>query len=331
MLALLLLLQAPLLETQPTTTSQRLQAVSAVTASVVWISGTGGTWGLTTDGGASWRIGVVPQADNLEFRDVQGFDATRALLLAAGPGDKSRVYQTSDGGATWQLRFLNSEPEAFYDCFAFWDASSGFAVSDAVRGALPVLRTTDGGRQWRVLDSLPPAVKGEGAFAASGTCVATWGDSTAWIATGAGEQARVLRTTDRGATWTAVISPIVQGKPSSGHATVAFRSLRDGLAAGGDIADTLATATRVVITSDGGASWRGGGTPTFRGAVYGVAFAPGTANVVAVGPSGASWSRDGGKTWLPLDAPHHWSVAFANATTGWMVGPGGRVTKIRLP
>jgi photosystem II stability/assembly factor-like uncharacterized protein len=331
MLALLLALQAPVLEAQVSGTTQRLQAVSPVTASIVWVSGTGGTWGLTTDGGASWRSGVVPEADSLEFRDVQGFDSTRAVLLAAGPGDKSRVYQTGDGGATWQLRFLNSEPDAFFDCFAFWDSRSGFAVSDAVGGTLPILRTADGGRQWRVLDSLPPAVKGEGAFAASGTCVATWGDSTAWIATGAGEQARILRTRNRGATWTAVVTPIVQGKPSSGHASVAFRSARAGLAAGGDIADTLTAAARVVITSDGGANWRVGGTPTFRGAVYGVAFAPGTAKVVAVGPGGASWSRDSGKTWLPLDAPSHWSVAFANATTGWMVGPGGRITKIRLP
>ena len=323
--------QSPVLERISPFTSQRLQAVSVAGRSAVWVSGTGGTWGLTVDGGATWLHGVVPGADSLEFRDVQGFDARRALLLAAGPGDRSRIYQTEDGGATWVQRFVNTEPDGFYDCFAFWDERSGFAISDVVSGVLPVQRTADGGRQWRKLESSPAAVTGEGAFAASGTCVATWGDSLAWIATGAGPQARVLRSTNRGATWSAVVTPIVQGRPSSGHATIAFRSPRDGLAAGGDIADTVSAGHRVVLTADGGTTWQPGGEPTFRGAVYGAAFAPGTSKVVAVGPLGASWSRDGGKTWLRLDALSHWSVAMATATTGWMVGPAGRITRVTLP
>lgn len=323
----------PTLERQTSGTTQRLQAVSPVSATVVWVSGTGGTWGLTTDGGASWRMGVVPDADSLEFRDVQGFDARRALLLAAGPGDRSRVYQTVDGGATWQLRFLNTEPDAFYDCFAFWDGRHGFALSDAVQGALPIARTADGGRQWRLDADPPAAVAGEGAFAASGTCVATWGDSTAWIATGAGAAARILRTQDRGVTWSAVTTPVVQGTPTSGHATVAFRSARDGLAAGGDLVDTASRAAhRVVVTADGGVTWTAGGAVTFPGAIYGAAFVPEAAgSVVAVGPRGASWSRDGGRSWEALDSLSHWSVAFAPGATGWMVGPQGRITRIRWP
>jgi photosystem II stability/assembly factor-like uncharacterized protein len=334
LLAILASLQAqPVLERQTPGTAARLQAVSPVTDLVVWVSGTGGTWGLTTDGGTTWRTGVVPGADSLEFRDVQGFDARRALLLAAGPGDRSRIYQTADGGGTWQPRFLNTEPDAFYDCFAFWDGQHGIAISDAVAGALPVLRTADGGRQWRLDAGPPAAVKGEGAFAASGTCVAAWGDSTAWIATGAGATARILTTTDRGATWRAVTTPIVQGTPTSGHATVAFRTARDGIAAGGDLADTASLAAhRVVVTADGGATWQAGGAVTFPGAIYGTAFVPEAAgSVVAVGPRGASWSVDGGRTWQPLDTLNHWSVAFASSAVGWMVGPGGRITRIRWP
>jgi photosystem II stability/assembly factor-like uncharacterized protein len=298
---------------------------------VVWVSGTGGTWGLTSDGGKTWHTAVVPGTDSLEFRDVQGFDARRALLLAAGPGERSRIYQTTDGGATWQQRFVNTDPNAFYDCFAFWDDQHGFAVSDAVNGVLPVLRTADGGRQWALSPTPPAAVEGEGAFAASGTCVATGRDSLAWIATGAGAQARVLRSRDRGASWSAVITPVVQGKPSSGHATIAWHSATTGLAAGGDLSDTTATPNRVVLTADGGATWTVGGAPSFRGPVYGAAAVPGGTAAAAVGPLGASWSRDGGRSWLPLDSLSHWSVAFAGASTAWMVGPGGRITKVQLP
>lgn len=330
MLTILLLLQASL-EPQASGTTRRLQAVSPVNERVVWVSGTGGTWGLTTDGGTTWRTGVVPRADSLEFRDVHGVDASRAYLLASGPGVRSRIYHTTDAGATWQLQFLNTESDGFYDCFAFWDADHGIAMSDAVRGVLPILRTADGGRRWALTSAPPAALKGEGAFAASGTCVATLGDATAWIATGAGESARILTTTDRGASWRAVVTPIVQGTGSSGHASVAFRTPRDGIAAGGDIADsTSLAANRFVITADGGATWQPGGAVTFPGAVFGVAFA-GDSNVVAVGPRGASWSRDGGRSWAPLDSLSYWSVAFASPTAGWMVGPGGRITKVRLP
>ena len=63
---------APKVEVQQGGTTQRLQAVSPVSDVVVWASGTGGTFALTTDGGTTWRSGRVPGADSLEFRDVQG-------------------------------------------------------------------------------------------------------------------------------------------------------------------------------------------------------------------------------------------------------------------
>lgn len=304
-----------------------------VSERVVWVSGTGGTWGRTTDGGATWHSGVVPGADALEFRDVHGVDSVRAYLLSAGPGRQSQIYGTRDGGTTWRRQFLNLDSQAFYDCFAFWDGESGIAMSDGVNGVFPLLRTVDGGRRWTALRTAPPAGKGEGAFAASGTCVATFGDSLAWIATGAGAAARVLRTRDRGATWQAVTTPIAQGTPTSGHASIAFRTAADGIAVGGDIVDTLKVRPdNVIRTSDGGASWSSGGTLSFPGVAYGVAFVPGAdSTAVAVGPRGACWTQDGGRSWMPLDTLSHWSVAFASRDAGWMVGPGGRITKLRLP
>lgn len=323
----------PRLERQLSGTTRRLQAVSPVSEQVVWVSGTGGTWGLTTDGGATWHTAVVPDADSLEFRDVHGVDARTAYLLAAGPGAKSRIYRTVDAGATWQLQFKNSDTLAFYDCFAFWNARAGLAISDAVNGVFPLIRTSDGGRHWYMRFSMPAATTGEGAFAASGTCVATLGDSLAWVATGAGEKAHVFRTTNRGVTWLRATTPIVHGSATTGHTSAAFRTARDGIAVGGDLADTLTVGRDyVVITRDGGASWSAGGALSFAGAAYGAAFVPGAgATVVAVGPRGASWSTDGGQSWQPLDSLSHWSVGFASPQAGWMVGPQGRITKITLP
>lgn len=312
---------------QSSGTTARLQAVSVVNERIVWASGTGGTFALTTNGGTTWLTAQVAGADSLEFRDIHAVDAKTAYLLSAGPGTKSRIYKTIDGGVNWQIQFVNREPQAFYDCFAFWDRQSGLAFSDNVGGRFPLLRTSDGGFRWEELSTAPPATRGEGAFAASGTCVTTVGSRSAWIATGAGEEARILYTLDRGATWRSVSVPVPHGTATTGLTSVAFRTPRIGIAAGGDIGNPEDSPS-IITTADGGATWTAGGQPTFSGPAYGVVYVPGGTQVVAVGPKGASWSPDDGRTWQPLDTLAYWSASFAGRKAGWLVGPEGRITKV---
>src|SRR5213593_94886 len=198
---------APTLTPQQSGTTNRLQAISPVSPRVAWASGVGGTYAVTTDGGAHWRAGVVPGGETLQFRDVEGVSETVAYLLAAGSGAASRIYKTEDGGASWSLQFQNQDPDAFYDCFAFWSPKHGITMSDAVNGRFPVVRTTDGVTWQDIGDRLPVAQSGEAAFAASGTCITAQGGKRAWIATGAAAQARILATTDGGETWAAYDTP----------------------------------------------------------------------------------------------------------------------------
>jgi photosystem II stability/assembly factor-like uncharacterized protein len=320
----------PRVEPQRSGTTARLQAVSVVNADVVWASGARGTYLRTVNGGRTWTAGTVPGADSLEFRDVHGFDARRAVLLAAGPGERSRIYRTDDGGRRWEPVFTNRNPAAFYDCFDF-RGSYGVAVSDAVNGRFPLLRSRNGGRSWESFE--PPgygsvrAVDGEGAFAASGTCVTLGGDGALWIVTAVG--GRVIRFTGRAAV---IAEPPVERGEMAGLATVAFRSERVGLAAGGDLGTPGAGGARVVVTADGGKTWRPGGLPPFDGAVYGAAFTRGPRGpaAVIVGPGGAAWSADDGATWQPLVTDAVWGLGFAAGGTGWLVGPEGRVLRVRL-
>src|SRR3954452_6095769 len=91
----------PTLTPQNSGTAQGLIAVSPVNKKVVWASGRGGTFTVTTDGGATWRSGVVPGAAALQFRDVEGVSDRVAYLLSIGnnAGD-FRIYKTIDGGST---------------------------------------------------------------------------------------------------------------------------------------------------------------------------------------------------------------------------------------
>lgn len=110
----------PSITSQNSGTTNLLIAVSPVNAHVVWASGAGGTFVVTTDGGKHWKTGVVPGAEALQFRDVQGVSEKVAYLLSIGDNPTDfRIYKTVDGGAHWKLQFENQLTGAFYDCFAF--------------------------------------------------------------------------------------------------------------------------------------------------------------------------------------------------------------------
>ena len=135
----------PKLTPQNSGTTQLLIAVSPVNSRVVWAAGTGGTYVVTTDGGETWKAGVVPGAESLQFRDVHGVSDKVAYLMSIGNNTTDfRIYKTVDGGATWTIQFKNETVNAFYDCFAFWTPNRGITHSDSVNGVFPDIRTTDG-------------------------------------------------------------------------------------------------------------------------------------------------------------------------------------------
>ncbi|HET6639400.1 MAG TPA: hypothetical protein VFH82_11545 [Gemmatimonadota bacterium] len=321
----------PSLTPQRSGTEAQLIGLHAVDGRVAWAAGARGTWVRTTDGGATWVTGTVAGAESLQFRDVHALDARTAWLLSIGNGPDSRIYRTDDGGSTWDLQFQATDERAFYDCFDFWDARSGIAFSDSHDGEFPLIATADG-RTWTPLptDRLPDASQGEGAFAASGTCVVTRGDSLAWFGTGAGAEARAFRTTDRGRSWEAVVTPLAQGTATTGTASVAFLDDLRGVVMGGDVGEPAKPTDSVAVTEDGGRTWRLVGRPERPGAIYGGAFLPGapTPTLVAVGPSGVAVSTDFATTWATVDTLEHWSVAFGAPGVGWAVGPSGRISRI---
>ena len=314
---------------QQSHTTALLQAVSAADDRVVWVAGHRATWVRTVDGGRTWVPGALTGPDStLEFRDVKAVSATTAYLLAAGPGEQSRIYKTTDAGRSWKLQFMNRDSAAFYDCFDFWDATHGIAVSDAVRGKMIVIRTDDG-EHWSAVDGdgMPPALPQEGSPAAGGTCLVGRGRTRAWF--GTVPHARVYRSDDRGRRWSAVTTPIVSGE-AAGVATLAFRDEQHGMALGGRIlAPDEHSDSVAAVTSDGGQTWTLVKRPTFSGAVYGAAVVPGMPGyVVAAGPRGLSWTGSDGRSWTSLSGSAYWAVDCTSRDACWAVGPGGRITHL---
>jgi photosystem II stability/assembly factor-like uncharacterized protein len=337
-------LHQPTLTPQNSGTTNGLIAVWPVNPRVVWASGRAGTFTVTTDGGQTWSAGVVPGAEELQFRDVQAFSARVAYLMSIGANPTDfRVYKTLDGGATWIIQFENQNPLAFYDGFAFWTPHRGILHSDSVNGVFPDFRTTDGMTWQDISNNMPPALPGEFSFASSGTCVTTQGGRNAWICTGGSAIARVLATRDGGNTWNAYNTPLISS-PTAGAFTVDFRNPFHGIVGGGDLDPNDPNNARTATSSDGGQTWTLTNPPPVTGAIFGLSYVGrggdddgndsernnrGSAVVITANDGGAAWTPDEGTTWFALpDVSGFWAVAFATPKAGWLVGTDGRILKI---
>lgn len=307
------------------------RGLSAVDEKIAWVSGTKGSYARTIDGGQTWLADSVAGAANLDFRDVQAFEANLAYLMSAGPGEFSRIYKTTDGGKSWQMQHTNKIPEGFFDGMAFWDADNGVLIGDPINGRLFIMLTSDGGKTWQSLppESSPAVVEGEYGFAASGTGIAVHGKNQIWIATG-GAVARVFYSSDRGKTWNVSNTPIVSGNQSSGIFSIAFRDSLHGAVVGGNYQQPNEAKGNAAITSDGGKTWELIKNPATVDHRSCVAHVPNLSvpMLIAVGPSGSDYSVDDGRTWARFSNEGYHTLSFAGSThVGWAAGADGRIAK----
>jgi photosystem II stability/assembly factor-like uncharacterized protein len=317
----------------PTGTTAHFRGLSAVSASTAWVSGYTATNGVvmrTTNGGATWQDVSPPGSAGLQFRDIEAFDADRAVAMSIGGAPTDfRIYVTHDGGQTWALTFVNTEPAAFYDCMSFFNDKRGLALSDPPDGQhFRIIATDDGGMSWHVTGlDMPQALPGEAAFAASGECLTTDHGHRAWFGTGGSAQARVFRSDDRGASWTVAPTPILVG-PTAGINALAFNGQQRGLAVGGDFLAPTASPNSFAGTSDGGSTWSLlPGPPEYRS---GATWLNGH-TALAVGLSGSDVSEDGGASWTRFDSGSLDTVDCASPVACWASGAGGRVAYLVRP
>lgn len=321
LLSLPLAAQAGLhVETQESGVDARLRGVSAVDARVAWASGSKGTVLRTTDGGAHWQRLTVPDADKLDFRDVEGFDAGNAVILAAGPGAQSRVFRTRDGGATWTQVLDTTNEKAFFDCMAF-DGARGWLLGDPVGDRYQLYTTRDGGWHWMLDDNGPPALKDEAAFAASGTCIARLKDATVVVSGGAASRLHLLRDGEYG--WRALDTGMARGKPAAGAFSVA--AWRSGaFVVGGEYTAEKSPGDAATLTALDAKAMHIDIAP--RGYRSAVAC---TARVcIAAGPSGVdAWD---GKRWTAISDASFDAVSI-RGNVAWLSGAKGALAKIVLP
>jgi len=291
---------------------------------VVWTSGSNGVILKSTDEGKTWKRLRVTGGDALDFRGIVAFSEKVAYLMSSGEGEKSRIYKTADGGETWKLQYTDKRKEFFLDSIVCLSEKECLALGDPIDGKFLLLKTNDG-EHWNPLplESMPAALPGESAFAASNSCLALKGNEI-YFATG-GPAARVFHSVDSGKSWTVMETPIAHGHASSGIFSIALGNEKTIVVGGGDYQDPKRAFGAAAYSLDEGQTWelsaqQPGG---YRSAVAHID----DGRWAAVGPNGEDLTDDSGVHWKHTDSLNLNAVALLDVFTGWAVGPNGTITR----
>lgn len=287
-----------------------------------------GKYGLYDPAKNKWKISRQ-QFDTIqpEFRSVASTSNDFFMLSVGSP---ALLYKTGDSGKM-ELVYKEDHEKAFYDSMIFWNDREGIAMGDPTEGCISVIITRNGGKSWNKLDceSLPEAVDGEAAFAASNSNIAVYNDNT-WIITG-GMRSRVLYSPDRGRTWEVLETPLIQGEPTTGGYSIDFYDDNNGIIIGGDYTKPNETKANKAVTRDGGRTWKliaDGREPGYKSSIR---FVPGTNGngIVATGFNGIHYSKDRGVNWIKLSDEGFYTLRFINDSTAYAAGKG-RIARLKF-
>jgi hypothetical protein len=350
-------------EILPSGSTADLRGVQAIGNGVVWASGTEGTVLRTTNDGKDWqRCATPPDAEHLDFRGVQAFDDTTAIIMSSGKGPLSRLYKTEDGCQTWTLLFTNPDPGGFWDAIA-WDTHGDnntiYILGDPVHGFFRLFSHI--GQEGKFSTKLPEedpslmkgkqisSAPGESAFAASDSLflLNSFGSLVAFITGGSRSEfiqylPDILGEHWQYSDWNRAPLPFGHGSSSGAFAVAAcpwkigsdHRPHQPIVIVGGDYKRPDATTATAAISDDLGLHFQPSDTPPhgYRSAVACDAAAKAW---ITVGPNGTDVSMDDGRNWRALrpnpalqetaDADQHWNAL----SLPFVVGPHGRIGKLR--
>lgn len=301
--------------------SESLRGLSVVSPAVIWASGSHGTVGKSLDSGRSWKWATIKGFEQTDFRDIEAFDATSAVIM--GTGDPAQILRTSDGGETWKLVFNMSKPGIFLDALEFWNEQSGIAVGDPLNGKLFMLRTFDGGFHWQPLPegNLPLADSGEALFASSGTNIRKLNKQEAVFVTGGLKSRFFFRNSS-------VALPLTQGIESTGANSLAVKGGRTLVVVGGDYMKAQDTTGNCAYSKNGGLHWQ---KPIQAPRGYRSCVEHVKKNLwICCGINGTDISNDDGVNWKPLsDEGFHVCRKSKTGSAVFFAGATGKIGVLR--
>lgn len=260
--------------------------------------------------------------DSLSF-EFRSCAVTQSHVFFLNVGNPAVLYRFSKDLKSKEIVYTEKHKNVFYDSMQFWNDQEGIAIGDPTDTCLSVIITRNGGKTWSKIscDQLPKTEDGEAAFAASNTNIVLRGNSV-WVISG-GKKSRVFYSSDKGASWEVVETPIVQGEAMTGMFTADFYNEKIGFVAGGNYEKPTQNFQNKARTTDGGKTWKLVGESNGFGYASCVQFFPESNGnkLISVGGTGVFVSIDKGTTWTQLSADSSfYTVRFVNPTTAILAG-----------
>jgi photosystem II stability/assembly factor-like uncharacterized protein len=281
---------------------------------------------------AAWQL-LPTEAFRGKQDDIHFTDAATGWYV----NGEGKIYKTEDGGQQWKL--LLTKPGTYFRTVGFVDNKLGFAGNigtdyyPGVTDTVPLYRSDDGGANWAAVTIPGPPVKGLCAIDVLHTKYIHAGvlaQRTVVHAAGrVGGPGVLLRSLDGGANWVQVPLPPTIGMVQD----LKFFDAANGLLFAGSDADTERSRAQIMLTNDGGVTWR----EVYRSSrpfelMWKASFPTrdiGFATVQNYNPDTQVSQRfvvkssDGGRSWaeLPLVNEHavrEFGVAFVTPELGWV-------------
>jgi len=271
-----------------------IRGLSVVDDSVAWVSGTKGNIAITKDGGKTWAWKPVKGYEKADFRDIEAFSAKEAVIMSSGT--PALILKTTDGGENWALKYSKADTAYFFDAMDFFGKSEGWIMGDAINNKFLLLKTPDGGETWNIEPNQPMAAKGEGGFAASGTCLRTF-NKTIYIVSG-GFATNLITANTRDLKWNIMPLPFPKSKASQGAFSIAIGK-NSTVITGGDYSNDKRPDSTACYSVDKGLTWQLSAKPLigFQSCVEYID----KDIFLATGTPGSNITLDGGKTWTKID------------------------------
>jgi hypothetical protein len=313
-------IQAQTVELLNSGTKVSIRGLSVVNDNIIWISGSDGTVGKSTDGGTTWQLIKVKGFEQTDFRDIEAFDDKTAVII--GIAEPAYILRTTDGGVTWNTVYENKAKGMFLDAMEFWNDKNGIVIGDPIDNKFFMSRTFDGGKTWQDVpaQNCPVADSGEACFASSGTNIRKF-DKKEFIFITGGLKSNLIIGNRK------ITLPILQGKPSTGANSVAVKNNKTMIAVGGDFTTKDSTTQNCCITTNGGTTFSIPNTLPhgYRSCVEYIE----KTNWISCGLNGVDISTDDGKNWNWISKTSFNVCRKAKkGNTVFFAGGGGRVGRL---
>ena len=312
--------QAQILQILHSGKAVSLRGLSVVNDQIVWVSGSEGTVGLSTDGGISWKWTRVPHYEKSDFRDVEAFSDREAIIM--GITEPAVILLTTDGGNSWTTVFKDTSKTTFLDAMDF-SGNDGAVVGDPVGDHIFTAGSTDSGKTWSLhsLSGFMPAETGETFFAASGSNIRYRKDGSRVLVSG-GKKSCIYFGNSR------IPLLIAQGRETTGANSIAIDPVNSNRAfvVGGDFKnDTLQDGNSLLIEMNP-FSQKVPFTPPhgYRSCVEYI-----TANqMICCGTTGVDLSYDGGLHWKLISGKSfHVCRKSKKGNTVFLAGTNGTIAR----